>query len=70
MQINASVPAEAAEITWKCICGCLFPDPGIAREHIQWVHTESHEPGNLESLEDAIERMISGTGEYPAYEFN
>jgi len=70
MQINTSVPAEAPEITWKCICGCLFPDLGIAREHIQWVHTESYEPGNLESLEDAIERMMSDTEEYPAYEFS
>jgi hypothetical protein len=60
MQINTGVSAESAEITWKCICGCFFPDEGIAREHVQWVHTEAHERGNLESLEDAIERMIFG----------
>ena len=50
-----TVPTETEYV---CVCGWRFPDEGIAAEHIEWVHPGSYEPGNLESLESAIDRMI------------
>jgi hypothetical protein len=47
------------EMEYVCACGCKFPYEGIAAEHVEFVHPESHESGNLESLESAIHRMIS-----------
>jgi hypothetical protein len=46
---------------YVCACDCRFPDEGIAAEHVQWIHPEAYEAGNLASLEDAIDRMIVPT---------
>jgi hypothetical protein len=48
-----------SEIEYVCECGCLFSDCEIAATHVEEIHTEAYAFRDLESLEDAIERMIS-----------
>jgi len=49
----------STETEYVCACGCKFPDKGIASEHVEFIHGETYEPGDLRSLELAIGRMIS-----------